>query len=63
MVRNNQNNNFEKFNLTNTKGITLINQTVNDNEVFTKSNVDQSDQENERPRRDVELNFYIESSD
>ena len=38
-------------------------QAENDNEVITKAYVDQFHQENERSRRDVELDFYNESSE
>ena len=36
---------------------------VNDNQVITKSNVDQFHQENERSRRDLGIDLYKESSD
>ena len=36
---------------------------VKDNQVITKSYVDQFHQENERSRRDLGLEFYDESSD
>ena len=36
---------------------------VNEKEVITKAYVDQFHQENERSRRDVELDFYDESND
>ena len=38
-------------------------QAENDNEVITKAYVDQFHRENERSRRDVELDFYDESHD
>ena len=62
LVRNNQDNDFGN-NLTNINSITLHKQAENDNEVTTKSYVDQFHQENERSRRDVVLDFYNESSD
>ena len=37
--------------------ITLSNQAVNENQVITKSDVDQFHQENERSRRDLEIDF------
>ena len=43
--------------------ITLKKQAENDNEVITKSYVDQFHQENERSRRHVGLEFYDESHD
>ena len=63
LVRNNQHNDFNNKNLTNIYSITLNTQAVNDNNVITKAYVDQFQQENERSRRDVGLNFYDESND
>ena len=63
LVRNNQDNGFDDYNLTNISSITLITQAVNDNQVITKSYVDQFNQENERSRRDIELDFHDESND
>ena len=63
LVRNNQDNDFGNYNLTNINSITLNTQAVNDNDVITKVYVDQFHQENERSRRDVGLDFYHESSD
>ena len=62
LVRNNQDNDFGNYNLTNINSITLNKQAENDNDVITKAYVDQFHQENERSRRDVGLNFYNESS-
>ena len=53
LFRNNQDNDSNIFNLTNINCITLTTQALNDNQVFTKSDVDQFHQENERTRRDV----------
>ena len=63
IVRNNKDNDFNNYNLTNINSITLNKQAENDNEVITKSYVDQFHQENERSRRDVGLDFYNESND
>ena len=63
LVRNNQDNDFSNYNLTNRNSITLNKQTENYNEVITKAYVDQFHQENERSRRDLGINFYDESSD
>ena len=63
LVRNNQDNDFGNYNLTNINSITLNTQAVNDNQVITKSYVDQFHQDNERSRRDVGLDFYDETSD
>ena len=63
LLRNNQDNDFGNYNLTNINSITLNKQAENDNEVITKAYVDQFHQENERSRRDVGLDFYDESSD
>ena len=54
---------FNKDNLTNINRITLITQAVNDNHINTKAYVNQFDNDNERPRRDLGLDFYDESSD
>ena len=57
-VRNNKNNDSGNYNLTNINSITLNKQAENDNEVITKSYVDQFHSNNERNRRDVGLSFY-----
>ena len=63
LVRNNQDNDFNNNNLTNINSITLNQQTENDNEVVTKSYVDQFHQEKERSRRCLGIDFCDESSD
>ena len=63
LVRNNRNNDFGYYNLTNINSITLNTQAVNDNEVITKPYVDQFYQQNERSRRDTGLSFYNEEVD
>ena len=63
LVRNNKDNVFGKYSLTNINSITLNTQAVNDNQVITKAYVDQFHQENERSRRDLGIDFYDESSD
>ena len=63
LVKNNQDNDFSKYNLTNINSITLNKQAENGNEVITKAYVDQLHQENERSRRDLGVDFYDESSD
>ena len=62
-VRNNKDNDFSNFNLTNKSSNALNTQAVNDNQVFTKTYVVQFHQENERSRRDLEFDFYNESND
>ena len=62
VVRNNQDNEFGKYKLTNINSITLNKQAENDNEVVTKAYVDQFHQENERSRRNLGIDFYNESS-
>ena len=59
IVRNNQNNDFSIYNLTNMNSITLNKQAENDNEVITKAYVDQFHQGNERSRQDVGLDFMM----
>ena len=63
LVRNNQDNDFNNDNLTNINSITLNTQAVNDIQVIATAYVDQFHQENERLRRDLGIDFYIESSD
>ncbi len=63
LVRNNKDNDFGNYNLTNINSITLNKQAENDNEVITKAYVDQFHQENERSRQDLGIDFYNESSD
>ena len=53
LVRSNQDNDFNTYNLTNINSIILNTQAVNDNQVITKSCVDQFHQEIERSSRDV----------
>ena len=60
IVKNNRDNDFRNFNLTNINSITLNTQAENDNEVITKAYVDQFHNDNERNRRDVGLSFYNE---
>ena len=62
LVRNNRDNDFGNYNLTNIKTITLNKQAENDNKVVTKFYVDQFHQENERSRRDLGIDFYDESN-
>ena len=49
--------------ITNINSITLNKQAENDNEVVTKTYVDQFHNDNERNRRDLGLSFYIEEVD
>ena len=63
LVRNNKDNDFGNYNLTNINSITLNKQAENDNEVIPKAYVDQFHQENEQSRRDVGLDFYNDSND
>ena len=49
--------------MTNINSITLNTQAVNDNQVITKANVDQFQNDNERSRRDLGLSFHIEKVD
>ena len=48
LVKNNQDNDFNNYNLFNIKSITLNTQAVNDNQVITKSYVNQFHKENEQ---------------
>ena len=49
--------------MTNRNSVTLNTEAINDNQVITKSYVDQFHQENERSRRGLGIDFYDESSD
>ena len=60
LVRNNKDNDFGNYNLTNINCINLNKLPENDNEVVTKTYVDQFHNDNERNRRDVGLSFYNE---
>ena len=48
LVRNNRDNDFGNYNLTNENSITLNTQAIDDNQVITKAYVDQLLQENQR---------------
>ena len=63
LVRNNQDNDFNKYNLTNIESNTLSTQAVNDNQVITKAYVYQIHQEDERSRIDLGIDFYEQSND
>ena len=63
LVRNNKDNDFGNYNLTNLNSITLNTQAVKNNQVITKAYVDQFHQENERSRRDLGIDFHNESDD
>ena len=63
LVRNNQDNDFTNINFTNIISINLNKRAENDNKVITEAYVDQFHQQNERSRRDLGIDFYIESSD
>ena len=63
LIRNNEDSNFDKFGLTNINSNTSNTEAIHDALVITKSYVDQFYQENERPRRDLGIDFFNESSD
>ena len=54
---------FNDVKLENINTITLNKQAENDNEVITKAYVDRFNQDNERSRRDLGIDFYNESND
>ena len=60
-VKNNCDNNYNKFSRTNKNSITLNTQTTFDNKVKAKSYVDQFHQQNEQFGPDSWRNFYNES--
>ena len=63
LVQNNQYIDFSKNNATNINSVILNKQAENDNEVLSKAYVDQFQQEKERSRRDLGIDFYDESND
>ena len=63
LVKNNKDNDFGIYNLTNINSISSNKQSENDTEVVTKAYVDEFHNDNERTRRDLELDFYDKSSD
>ena len=63
LVRRDRDIDLNNYKLSNIASITINSQLINDNEVITKTYVDQFHQENERSRRDVALDFYIETND
>ena len=62
VVRDNQDKDFNNYNLTRINSITLNKQAQTDNEVITKAYKCQFHQENEQSRPDSGLDFYDESS-
>ena len=62
-MRNNQDNNFNNYKVTNINSITANTQAANDNEVITKAYVDHIHNDNERNRRDLGIDFWNKSSD
>ena len=63
LIRNNKDNDFGNYNLTNINSITLNKQAENDNEVITKAYVHQFHRKTARSRRDLGIDFHDESSD
>ena len=63
LVRNNQDNDFNYYNLTKIKSITLNTQAVKGDQVISKAYVDQFHQEDEQSRRDLGKDIYDESND
>ena len=63
MVRNNQKNDFNNFNLANKNSILLNTQALNDNHIIKNAYVDQSLKDNGRSRRILGIDFCNESSD
>ena len=61
LVRSNQEKDLINFNLTITNSITLNTQAVNNTHVIPKTYVHQFHNDNERNRRGLTINFYIES--
>ena len=63
LIRIDQDNDFNNFNLTKRNSITLKTQAVSDNHVITKAYVDHFHTDNERNRRDLGIDFFNESSE
>ena len=59
LVRNYENNDLNNFYLTIINSIALKTEVNNDNQVLTKSHVDQFQQENEKSRHDLEIGFLL----
>ena len=62
-MKNNQDIDFNNENLTNINSITLNTQAVKDNQVITKTYVDQFHNDKEKNKRDLGLSFYNEEVD
>ena len=62
-LEKNQHNNFFKFSLTSINSITLNTQAIHENQIITKSYVDQIHQATDYSRRDLGIDFYNELSD
>ena len=62
IIINNKDNDFGNYRLSNIHSVIINNPPENDNEVVTKSYVDQFHNNNERNRRDVGLSFYNEET-
>ena len=63
LVRNNQDNDFNNYKLSNILSVSVNNQPIEDNDLVTKLYVDSLHDDNERNRRDVGLSFYDENSE
>ena len=63
IIKNNKDNDFGNYSLTNINSITMNKQAENDNEVISKAYVDQFHQENEQSRRDLGIDCHNESND
>ena len=63
LVRNNQDNDFNNYKLSNILSISVNNEPIEDNDLVTKFYVDSLHNDNERNRRDVGLSFYDENSE
>ena len=63
LVRNNQDNDFNNYKLTNISSVSVTHDAVEDNDLVTLGYVKSLHQENERSRRDVGLEFYDENDD
>ena len=63
LVRNNQDNDFNNYKLTNILSVSVTHEAQEDNDLVTLGYVKSLHEDNERSRRDIGLNFYNESSE
>ena len=63
LVRNNQDNNFNNYKLTNISSVSVTHEAIEDENLVTLGYVKSLHEDNERNRRDIGLSFYDENSE